>query len=159
MATIAEKQAFIQKVWDAIQGMDLQGFFPSVLIAQAALESNWGLSSLAAKHNNYFGIKAGSSWKGKTVNMKTGEVFNGQNVTINSNFRAYDSLADSIKDRNALLANNSRYKAALTAKTPQEQVQAIKDGGYATALNYVDAVMNTVKANDLLKFDNLKKKS
>lgn len=157
MATALEKTAFINRVWDEIKGEDMTGFFPSVIIAQAALESNWGQSSLAAKYNNYFGIKAGSSWNGPTVSMKTGEVFDGQNTTITSSFRVYDSLIDSIRDRNKLLST-SRYAAVRQANTPLEQITAIKSAGYATALNYVSSVMNTITANSLTKFDELKKK-
>ena len=54
MATTSEKQAFIARIWDEIKGEELTGFFPSVLIAQAALESNWGQSSLAAKYNTIY---------------------------------------------------------------------------------------------------------
>lgn len=32
--------------------------YPSVLLAQAALESNWGQSDLAVSHHNLFGVKA-----------------------------------------------------------------------------------------------------
>jgi len=135
----------------------MQGFFPSVLIAQAAIESNWGQSALAAKYNNYFGIKAGSTWTGKTVNMATQEVFNGQNAVIKSDFRVYGSLMESIRDRNRLLSAG-RYAGVRTAATPQAQAEAIKNAGYATALNYVSAIMTTIKANNLEQFDELKKK-
>jgi len=157
MATTTEKAAFITRVWNEIKGEEMTGFFPSVLIAQAALESNWGQSQLAAKYNNYFGIKAGSSWTGKTVNMSTNEVFNGMNTTINSNFRVYNSLLDSIRDRNNLLST-SRYASVKQAQTPQAQAEAIKASGYATALNYVSAIMSTINANNLTNFDTLKKK-
>ena len=157
MATEQEKSAFISRVWNEIKGEDMAGFFPSVLIAQAALESGWGKSTLAAKYNNYFGIKAGSSWTGKTVNMQTGEVINGQSVTINGTFRVYDSLIDSIRDRNRLLSM-PRYASVRTASTPQAQIEAIKNSGYATALSYVSSIVNTINANNLLKFDDLKKK-
>ena len=157
MATALEKTEFINRVWDEIKGENMTGFFPSVLIAQAALESNWGMSKLSANYNNYFGIKAGNSWTGKTVNMQTGEVFGGQSVTINSDFRVYDSLIDSIRDRNRLLST-SRYAAVRQATTPEAQITAIKNAGYATALSYVSAVMSTINANNLLKFDDLKKK-
>ena len=157
MATEQEKSAFISRVWNEIKGEDMAGFFPSVLIAQAALESGWGKSTLAAKYNNYFGIKAGSSWTGKTVTMQTGEVLNGQNVTINGTFRVYDSLIDSIRDRNRLLSM-PRYASVRTASTPQAQIEAIKNSGYATALSYVSSIVNTINANNLLKFDDLKKK-
>lgn len=147
------KSVFIARMLFALNDMDdLGGFFKSVIIAQAAIESNWGRSILSAKFNNYFGIKASKSWKGKTANMKTGEVFNGQNVTINSNFRVYDSLADSIRDRNRLL-RMPRYKAVEPATTPQAQVEAIKAAGYCTATNYVSSIMATIAANNLTQYD------
>lgn len=148
------KKVFIARMLFALDEIDdLGGFFKSVIIAQAAIESNWGRSALSAKYNNYFGIKAGKSWQGKTVNMKTGEVFDGKNVTINSNFRVYDSLADSIRDRNRLL-RMPRYKAVEPADTPQKQAEAIKAAGYCTATNYVESIMATINANGLTLYDN-----
>lgn len=148
------KKVFIARMLFALAEIDdLGGFFKSVVIAQAAIESNWGRSALSAKYNNYFGIKAGKSWKGKTVNMKTGEVVDGKNVTINSNFRVYDSLADSIRDRNRLL-RMPRYKAVEPADTPQKQAEAIKAAGYCTATNYVESIMATINANGLTLYDN-----
>lgn len=148
------KKVFIARMLFALDEIDdLGGFLKSVIIAQAAIESNWGRSALSAKYNNYFGIKAGKSWKGKTVNMKTGEVFDGKNVTINSNFRVYDSLADSIRDRNRLL-RMPRYKAVESADTPQKQAEAIKAAGYCTATNYVESIMATINANGLTLYDN-----
>ena len=137
----------------ALAGMDdLGGFFRSVIIAQAAIESNWDRSNLSAKYNNYFGIKASKSRKGKTVNMKTGEVFDGKQVTINSNFRVYDCLADSIRDRNRLL-RMPRYKAVELATSPRAQAEAIKAAGYCTATNYVSSIMATIAANNLTQYD------
>lgn len=148
------KKVFIARMLFALDEIDdLGGFFKSVIIAQAAIESNWGRSALSAKYNNYFGIKAGKSWKGKTVNMKTGEVFDGKNVTINSNFRVYDSLAESIRDRNRLL-RMPRYKAVEPADTPRKQAEAIKAAGYCTATNYVESIMATINANGLTLYDN-----
>jgi len=147
------KAAFIANMVAALAGMDdLGGLFRSVIIAQAAIESNWGRSSLSATYNNYFGIKASKSWKGKTVNMKTGEVFDGKQVTINSNFRVYDSLADSIRDRNRLL-RTPRYKAVELATSPRAQAEAIRAAGYCTATNYVSSIMATIDANNLTQYD------
>lgn len=153
------KESFIKKMWSIIAEMDLQNIFPSALIAQAALESNWGRSVLAKDYNNLFGIKAGSTWTGKTVNMATKEVFDGVETSINSNFRVYDSWKDSIRDRNKLISSSPRYKAALNAETPLQQIEGLKAGGYATAPNYVSGVWNTIKSNSLERFDELKKKS
>ena len=43
----------------------------SAVIAQAVLESSWGESRLASQFHNYFGLKCGSAWTGKSVNMNT----------------------------------------------------------------------------------------
>lgn len=153
MTTKEMKKAFIARMVFALAEIDdLGGFFKSVIIAQAAIESNWGRSALSAKYNNFFGIKAGKSWKGKTVNMQTGEVFDGKNLTINSNFRVYGSLVESIRDRNRLL-RMPRYKNVEPAKTPLEQVQAIRFAGYCTATNYVSSIMATITANNLTMYD------
>ncbi len=155
---MANKLAYINAVATALQGLDLKGLFPSVIIAQAILESSWGESALAKKYNNHFGMKKGSGtnyggWSGQTVTLKTGEVINGQSVTVSGVFRVYPDLRASIVDHNGLFYTLSRYKAVLTAKTPREQIQAIKNGGYATATNYVDSVMRVIDSNNLTRFD------
>lgn len=155
---MANKTEYINRVAAALQGLDLKGLFPSVIIAQAILESGWGQSALAKQYNNHFGMKKGSGtnyggWGGQTVTLKTGEVINGQSVTVNGVFRVYPSLQASIIDHNGLFFTLSRYKAVLTAKTPREQIQAIKNGGYATATNYVNSVMNVINDNNLTRFD------
>ena len=47
----------------------------SPIIAQAILESGWGESKLASLYHNYFGLKCGTRWTGKSVNMKTSEEY------------------------------------------------------------------------------------
>lgn len=70
----------------------------SPIIAQAILESGWGESGLAAKYHNYFGLKCGSRWTGKSVNLKTKEEYTpGTLTTISDNFRVFDSMEDGIK--------------------------------------------------------------
>ena len=153
MTTKEMKKAFIARMVFALAEIDdLGGFFKSVIIAHAAIESNWGRSALSAKYNNFFGIKAGKSWKGKTVNMKTGDVFDGKNVTINSNFRVYGSLVESIRDRNRLL-RTKRYESVESATTPEAQATAIRTSGYCTATNYVSSIMATITANNLTMYD------
>lgn len=167
MANQAEKSAFVSRIWEAVQAQpSLYGLFPSVIIAQAALESGWGTSRLSAEYNNYFGVKASptqysSAWNPQTsptVNLATEEYDNGYNPTV-ATWRAYSSPADSLRDRNALLATNPRYSSALKATTPQQQVEAMKAGGYATDPDYVSKIMATINSNDLTKYDKLYKSS
>lgn len=147
---------FIEKAKKEVLASNLSGaLFPSLAIAQAALESGYGKSGLAAKHNNYFGIKASSSWKGPVVNMKTGEVLNKQAVVVNANFRVYTSLTDSIADRNNFLEKNSRYRlnGVFDAKTPEDQARALQKSGYATDPNYANKLIAIIKQWNLKEVD------
>ena len=132
-------------------------FFSSVMIAQAILESGNGNSLLTRKANNLFGIKAIGGWKGKTLDMKTGEVRGGRSVTEMWAFRVYDTIEDSMRDRNRFLIDNPRYRKAgvLDAKTPEEQCRALQRAGYATDPQYADKLISIINGSGRLKqFDN-----
>jgi flagellum-specific peptidoglycan hydrolase FlgJ len=59
---MAPEQTFIRSIKDAtIAACKGQNIVVSIAIAQACLESNFGLSGLSLNCNNFFGIKAGSS--------------------------------------------------------------------------------------------------
>lgn len=127
---------------------------PSVCIAQAALETGWGSASIMTKANAYFGIKAGSTWKGKVYSTKTKECYDGCSfTTITDLFRAYDSLADSVSDYYDLICGSSRYSKAVNEKDAEKAITAIKQGGYATDPDYVKKVMSIIRANNLTKYD------
>ena len=51
----------------AIDKMEKYNIPASITLAQGILESGNGLSTLAKKSNNHFGIKCHSGWKGKRV--------------------------------------------------------------------------------------------
>lgn len=123
------------------------GIFIETLLGQSILETSSGKSLLSSKYNNYFGIKADKSWTGKRVNMKTGEIFNGKSVTINSDFRVYNSFLESARDYINFLQKNPRYtkNGVFKANNYKEQIQSIKNAGYATGTNYVSSVVNIVQ--------------
>lgn len=132
---------------------------PSVCIAQAALETGWGKSTRMKKANAYFGIKAGSSWKGKVYDTKTQECYDGKNfVSITDKFRAYDSLKDSVHDYYDLICKNSRYSAAWNKTSARACITGIKNGGYATDPNYISNIMAIINSNNLTKYDSVVKK-
>lgn len=134
------------------------GMLPSVFAAQAILESGTlhGGSVLSNKYNNYFGIKAGSSWRGESVVLPTKEVINGQTVSVDSSFRVYDTPAESFSDRASLLLGLSRYKEAYAKKTPQEQATALQKAGYATAPSYASSIMSIINKYNLQELDKKK---
>ncbi|MBT3218009.1 MAG: hypothetical protein HN348_02880 [Proteobacteria bacterium] len=83
---------------------------PSVTLGQAVLESGWGQSKLATKHNNLFGVKSGSH---KGVSLPTTEVSQNKRRTIRQRFREYESWEQSLAHHNALLAADDRYGQAM----------------------------------------------
>ena len=125
----------------------------SPIIAQAILESGWGKSGLASKYHNYFGLKCGSSWKGKSVNMATKEEYKvGTLTNIRDNFRVYDSMEEGVKGYFDFI-NTSRYANLKGVKSPEEYVRLIKADGYATSSKYADNIMRVIRDNKLTRFD------
>ena len=125
----------------------------SPIIAQAILESGWGKSTLASKYHNYFGLKCGSRWKGKSVNMITKEEYKvGTMTSIRDNFRVYDSMEDGVKGYFEFI-NTSRYSNLKGVKSPEEYALRIKFDGYATSSKYVDNIMRVIHDNKLTRFD------
>ena len=137
----------------AVAAYKKHGVLPSLTLAQAILESYWGRSNLSAKYNNLFGIKAGSNWNGKTVNLRTGEQNpNGSRYTINADFRVYDNVADSIEDH-ALLLCGSRYKNVIASKNYKDACYAVKAAGYATSINYANNLIRIIEQFGLNQWD------
>ena len=144
---------FINTVYaGANDGFHKYGLFASLTIAQGGLETGWNTKPIG---NNLFGIKADSSWTGKTVTDVTWEDYGNGPVTITDTFRAYDTIYDSIIDRCKFLQENSNYVNAgvFSATTPQAQAQALKNGGYATDPAYVEKLMNIINDFNLRIYD------
>jgi len=145
-ASAAEQSRFIEEVWPAAQAAARQlGVDPRGLVAQAALESNWGRSvphdGSGHSSNNLFGIKAGSAWDGSSVLSATTEVDNGASIATRANFRSYDNTDQSFQDYVTLLRGNPRYAAALnTGDNVKAFATALQQGGYATDPNYARKV-------------------
>ena len=150
-----DKEAFIQKVAEKVSKYaPLYGIsVHSPIIAQAIVESGWGKSGLASKYHNYFGLKCGSSWKGKSVNMATKEEYKVGTVTnIRDNFRVFDDFDDGIRGYFEFI-NTSRYANLKGVKNPEEYVRHLKADGYATSSKYVDNIMRVIRDNKLTRFD------
>lgn len=108
--------------------------------------------------DNYFGIKASAGWNGKIATFSTKENYND---TIKANFRAYDSLEESVNDLGNFLNVNSRYRkhGLFDGKNYIEQAQALEDAGYSTKKNskgeaiYADLLIELIKDNNLMIID------
>ena len=128
----------------------------SPIIAQAILESGWGKSGLAKNANNYFGIKAGSSWKGPTITLETQEEYTkGKYTNIKAKFRKYKNMEEGIRGYFEFISN-SRYSNLKGVTEPQTYLKNIKKDGYATSSKYVTNLMNVITKNNLTKYDKVK---
>jgi flagellum-specific peptidoglycan hydrolase FlgJ len=144
------------------------GILASVSMAQFILESGYGKSELAQNANNCFGMKSslsgnswvGSAWDGHSVyTMQTGEQnTDGSYVTVTADFRKYGSIEDSIADHSAYLlgamnGSKKRYEGLAGCTDYKKAVQIIKDGGYATSLDYMQNLCRVIEQWNLTQFD------
>ncbi|MDX5362865.1 MAG: flagellar assembly peptidoglycan hydrolase FlgJ [Pseudazoarcus pumilus] len=123
------------------------------LVAQAALETGWGRAELrradGSTSHNLFNIKAGSGWKGDTVELPVTEYANGRAYTENARFRAYGSYAEAFRDYVSLLRDNPRYAEALGQQQPTDFAQGLARGGYATDPQYADKLVRIIGGDTL----------
>ena len=156
MASAKAAKAFIREIGPLIQAeAKKRGYLVcSAVIAQACVESKYGFSGLSrAPYFNFFGLKCGKSWRGKSVNMKTKEEYTvGTLTTIKDNFRVYDSMADGVSGYYDFISTK-RYESLKTAKTALEYLERIKAAGYATSSTYVSTNMAVVNKYGLTKYD------
>ena len=127
------------------------GIRPSVTIAQAIQESMWGRSDQAIQDANYFGIKdfPNDDWEGPNSVWNTREEYTpGQSTYENAPFRKYGSMEESVRDHDYFLRNYG-----LRGLSTEEQIDKLKENGYATADNYVPELNAHVRTCDLKQYD------
>jgi len=128
------------------------GVNPAFIVAQAALETGWGAhimkTSNGLSSNNLFGIKAGNSWQGNTVQSNTLEFRDGIMKQEKASFRSYSSLSDAFSDYASFLSENSRYKNVVNSGNDVDQFTSnLSMAGYATDPVYADKIKNIVQSD------------
>lgn len=155
--TEAQRRAFIKSHAPYAQSLQrAYGILPSITLAQAILESNWGQSTLASRYHNLFGIKGSDPATSQL--MTTQEFTNDHWVTVKARFRVYASDQASMKDHALLLVNGTswnanQYQSVRTAKTYQAAAYALKSSGYATDPNYPAKLIALIEKYDLAQYD------
>lgn len=137
-----KRRAFVTKIWAQADAVARAlGWKRDLIITQAAHESAWGTSQLAATYNNLFGFTDGG-WKKKglpTVDLPTTEWVEGKAVKVTRAFRTYGSWSESMQDWARLLQAHPRYAPAveaLKAGDAQKFFDAMQTSGYATDPKY-----------------------
>jgi hypothetical protein len=123
---------------------------PSVILAQAILETGWGRSGLAVNSNNLFGIKGFGSKK--VVHTTTFENVKGESVPRKATFRIFPSWEDSIAYHGELLANDRRYADARGITNWKPYIEKISRR-YASSPNYVRRLGELIRRYRLDRWD------
>lgn len=149
------KEEFIEQITPIAKQAQLDyGVRPSILVAQAALESNWGNSELSQQSNNFFGIKAGKSGE----KYATKEFTQDEWRTVKASFKTYDSIRDSVNDYAKLIKNGTSwngdlYLGVIEAGDYKEAAYALQKAGYATDPSYANKLIKMIEQYDLYELD------
>lgn len=141
----SRQREFYGRVYNDARAAGLSDAQARLAASQASLETGYGKSAVG---NNYFGVKAGSSWKGPVSNAGTWENVNGQNVNTRANFRAYDNPFSSLLDWSSTL--NKNFPSSYMADDFDTAVSGLQDGrfgSYATDPNYSSKLRSIDRRN------------
>ena len=142
------KQEFVKDMTaaytKALAARGISTDYAKMLVAQDAIESNWGKSSLS-KVFNFGGVKA---VKGTPFVEKETKEYSAEKGThkTKSKFRRFNSLDDYVNYKISLLSGK-RYQAF--TGDPSQFYSRVKDGGYATDPNYVAKLTNIYNSSIL----------
>ncbi|RHR55619.1 glucosaminidase domain-containing protein [Parabacteroides sp. AF17-28] len=124
-----EKGVFVKGYGGAARmAGELYGMNPVVILAQAAIESGWGESTLAVKYHNFFGIMGygvtNAYWHGGKTDLGNGGLL----------FRRYDTPEHSFLDF-ARLVFTAYPQAAAVSAYPAAYAQEIAYSRYISEVN------------------------
>lgn len=139
--------SYSRELWDEYKVL------PSLTIAQAILESNWGNSGLTLVSNNLFGIKG--YYNGDGVIYSTKEFVNGSYITVNATFKRYPSLRESILDHASLFKRLGRYSNILGDTDYRSVCKKVQQDGYATAPTYANSLIKIIEQYNLFEYDDI----
>ncbi|WP_219912627.1 glycoside hydrolase family 73 protein [Bombilactobacillus bombi] len=161
-APISNEQQFIQTIAPAAQKAAQQsGLYPSVMMAQAILESGWGTSAASQAPNyNFFGIKG--DYNGASFNMPTQEWSKDKGYyTIDSYFRKYPNMEASFADNGNKLRNGVSWDSSYYRGTWRENAATYQNatawlqGRYATDPSYASKLNKLIETYNLTQYDNI----
>lgn len=151
------KEQFIQKIKPRAEVLsEHYGVRTSVIIAQAALESDFGTNRLAVKYHNLFGTKAEAGQQ--SVKMTRQEQASDYTVDLASDFAVYDSWDDSMDAhmellRQGKLGDKDLYKDIVTAGNYKMAAKAFVEQKYSQDENYAKNIRTIIEDYKLTEYD------
>ena len=111
----------------------------SITLAQGLLESGAGMSDLAKRSNNHFGIKCHRGWRGESVYAA--------DDTPNDCFRKYRRVEDSYDDHAQFLSTGARYAELFNLSVTDYKgwARGLQKTGYATDRAYANKLIKLIE--------------
>ena len=152
------KSEFFADIAPTVQEVaEAYGVRRSLVMAQAALESDYGQNLLAVKYHNLFAVFAQPG--NKPVTLKYKRYFVNEWQTEIGQFAVYKSWDDAIYDYFDLLKSgkirNSEgaYDVMVSNKGYKKPAQALQDMGFSSDPNYASKLIAIIEENDLTTYD------
>ena len=138
----------------AIDEMVRSGIPASITLAQAIIESNAGVSTLARESNNHFGIKCKNYWDGRQYYHRDDDR-DASGKLVPSCFRMYGNVRESYRDHTRFLLNTENYKPLFAYDKTDYKLWAegLEVSGYATDPGYAEKLIRTIEIYDLHELD------
>ncbi|HEY9899998.1 MAG TPA: glucosaminidase domain-containing protein [Pantanalinema sp.] len=121
------------------------GLPASVILAQAALESDWGRAAIGTY--NVFGIK-GEGSKG-SIKVLTREYVNGKALRTYAAFAKFGSFEEAFAAYAKLIHNGNHPRAVAAKSDPVRYAKALQ-GSYATDPKYANKLISIMRSQGLL---------
>lgn len=157
VTTGLDNQRFIEKIAPDVQELSTYyGIRPSVLIAQAAYDSNFGQNILAAKYHNLFAIPAKPG--DDSIRLKNKERNEGNISEVGHNYAIYPSWDYALETylaglKDGSLANKNLYNILATASSVSVATQAFYRYDYTQDDDYANQLERIIKTYNLEKYD------
>ncbi|MCM1991172.1 glucosaminidase domain-containing protein [Oceanirhabdus seepicola] len=123
---------------------------PSVIIAQAILETGW---LRHCKGNNVFGIKWTRTCGYDYSELQTYEWINGIKTPMLCLFRKYQNYEESLLDYAKLITTSKRYVPVVKAANYEKACNELYKCGYCTDPNYPLKLISIIEENKLYEYD------
>lgn len=142
---------------EAVRCYKSEQILPSMIIAQAYLESGNGKASeLATMHNNYFGLKwydtmvtRDEAW----IEYKTTEERDGKLVDITDRFCHFATPLDGLNCLYRWYSLYTKYHVLKGVTDYRVACQLVRECGYATDSGYTDKLIDIIEREHLIQYD------
>lgn len=147
---------FIEEIAPTIQKVAASyGVRPSIIIAQAVLESNYGTNLLAVKYHNLFAVQAQDGQTAIELTYKSYFVNEWQTET--GRFAVYKSWTAAIYDYFDLLQSgklsDGAYDILVSNTGYKKPAQSLQDMGFSTDPDYATKLIAIIEKNNLTAYD------